>query len=70
MHYSHHKLLAIVFGLIATLGCFGGPTAIQVPKIDAESAAVEAASEYDKDGDNVLSQDELESCPSLLAAAS
>ncbi|TWU26089.1 EF-hand domain-containing protein [Bythopirellula polymerisocia] len=68
MRSSHYKLMALVFGAVTILGCYGRPGAVEVPHIDADSAAEDALSKYDTNGDSKLSKDELKNCPSLLSA--
>jgi hypothetical protein len=52
----------------AIIGCSGGPPALQPPELDPQGAASEAISLYDKNGDGVLSAEELKACPGLLVA--
>lgn len=50
------------------VGCFGGLSPVSVPQIDADAAAERAISTYDKNGDGMLSGDELSDSPPLLIA--
>lgn len=45
--------LAILFG-----GCWGGPSRVHAPGIDAETAGPAAIQEYDKNGDGAIGADE------------
>ena len=57
----------MVSGLSCALlsGCSGGPSALAPPELDPESAAEEAITLYDADGDQKLSSSELEACPGM-----
>jgi hypothetical protein len=63
------RVVSVVIAAIASLGCSNGPTAVEVPAIESETAATEAMTLYDKNGDGFLASDELSSCPSLQNAA-
>jgi hypothetical protein len=56
----------LVFGLLATLitGC-GGLSTVKPPDVDADEAAAAAIAQYDSDGDELLSQEELSKLPAL-----
>ena len=51
------------------IGCGGGPAALRPPALDPEQAAAEAIALYDTDGDEQLSESELEACPGLKLAS-
>lgn len=55
---------------LAVIGAFSGcgPRAILPPKIDAAAASQAAISKYDRDGDGVLSAEELKQSPALAAS--
>src|SRR3954471_23078024 len=57
----------ILFGLLLA-GCGHGSTRIIVPKWDAEAATERAMSDYDADGNQKLSREELKRSPGLLYA--
>ena len=61
-------MISVVVAADALLGCSRGPTAIRVPPIQPEAAAEGALLLYDKNGDGLLSADELASCPALVDA--
>jgi hypothetical protein len=58
----------ILFGLLLA-GCGGGRTRVSAPEWDAAAATEHAMSEYDADGNQKLSREELKRCPGLLIAA-
>lgn len=63
------KFAAVVgTGLLATIGCSGGPDAIQRPDFDAADAGAKAMEIYDTDGDGFVASEELEKAPGLKAA--
>ncbi len=49
-------------------GCGGGPARIYPPDIDAAQAAAAAINEFDTDGDQLLSGEEIRACPAMLDA--
>jgi hypothetical protein len=51
--------------LLVVLGCSGRPSAIAPPDIDPEGLADAAIKQYDKSGDAVIDNTELEFAPSL-----
>jgi len=53
---------------VTVLGCSGGPTPLTAPLIQVEEAADAAFSQYDKDGDGQLNEEELSNCPALRDA--
>jgi hypothetical protein len=53
---------------ICVCGCNPAPARILGPNINPQSAGQEAVHAYDRDGDGVLSADELKACPALLGA--
>jgi hypothetical protein len=68
---SHRILNAsrlLTCGLILTGGCSGGPSRVTPPDIDADDAAAEAMTLYDKDRDGSIAGSELEGAPALQAA--
>ena len=52
--------------MLLLLGCSGGLEPVQIPEFNPELAAEGAITAYDTNGDGLLSQKELEGCPSLL----
>lgn len=54
--------------LVAMCGCSDRPSPLRHPYIQAQNAAREAISQYDTDGDKLLSEKELEACPGILNA--
>jgi len=54
----------VVLGIV---GCSGGPSRINPPSFDAQTAADEAISLYDTDGDGQLNEAELVKCPGILS---
>jgi hypothetical protein len=56
-------------GLIFFVGC-GGPSRVRPPKIDPQQAGQQAIAEYDRDGDGLLSLEELKACQGLERAIS
>jgi hypothetical protein len=54
--------------MIAFASCRSGPSPVKQPSIDATRAGKLAMEEYDKNGDGVVSGDELEKAPALKAA--
>src|SRR5690348_10428855 len=53
---------------ISLIGCNFGPKAIKPPSISASAAGSKAMELYDKNGDGVVSGDELDKAPALKAA--
>ncbi len=70
---SHFKLIGA--GLVAAVvvvvnsSCSNHPPAIHAPSIDAEAAGERAIEMYDTNKDGKLSDEELDKCPGLKAAA-
>jgi hypothetical protein len=62
------RLLALSVICAGVVGCSGGPPALRPPVLDPESAAKEAVALYDKDGDGILTADELKACPGILVS--
>ena len=58
-------LLVWIFGLILVTGC-GGPAYLGQPDFDGEAIGRALLEDYDADGDGLLSEAELEKCPSVL----
>lgn len=54
--------------LLIAGGCGGGPAAVPKSRIDVAKAVDGAMSQYDKDGDKVLSGEELEACPGIQSS--
>jgi hypothetical protein len=54
--------------LLAAIGCSQGPSRIDPPSIDVETAAAQAIELYDKNGDEKLSKEELSQCPGVEAS--
>ena len=52
--------------MLACCGCSGGPSRVVPPGIDADLAGQQAVAQYDQDGDDLLSKEELASCPGIL----
>ncbi len=50
------------------MGCSGGPSRVGAVDVDPSSAAAEAMSMYDKNGDNTLDDGELLAVPGILMA--
>jgi len=46
-------------------GCSFGPKRVEVPQIDASTAASAAIEQYDSDGDHSISKSESAACPAL-----
>lgn len=53
---------------VGASGCNSGPEQIDIPVLNASTAASAAVAEADKDGDAEISRDEAVAVPSLLAA--
>lgn len=53
---------------LAVAGCQRGPSRVDVPDFDPQANAEQAIELADQDGDGVLSSDELQSMPGVLAA--
>lgn len=51
------------------VGCSGKPGRLSSPDVNASAAAARAVAEFDKNGDGVLQQDEMQACPALVYAA-
>ncbi len=47
------------------VGCTRGPTAVEVPPIQPDEAARRALENYDANGDDQLSLEELQACPAI-----
>ena len=56
------------FLLAAATSCNRGPAPVRQPYINASSAGKLAIEQYDKNGDGLISGDELEGAPALKAA--
>ncbi len=56
-----------VLGLLV-VGCSRAPTGIAPPKLNPGDTAARALSEYDSNGDQMLTKKELQECPGLLAS--
>jgi len=68
-HFRSSLLIAWTAGAaLALVGCMNTPARIEGPSIDPQGASQAAIKEYDKNGDGVLSKQELEQCPALLSA--
>ncbi len=68
---SQRRGLPLASGLATTfllLGCSRGPEPVVPPKYDPGGTASRAMQQYDADGDGVMSAQEAEKAPSLLAA--
>jgi hypothetical protein len=59
---------AAALGLALVAGCSGGPSRIEPPSIDADDAAAEAMTLYDKNGDGAIADSELDAAPALKAS--
>jgi hypothetical protein len=62
------RLIALSVICAGVPGCSSGPPALRSPVLDPESAAEEAVALYDKDGDGILTADELKACPGILVS--
>jgi len=62
-------LLAVTAALLSALAGCGGPSSIKTPRIDAAAAARQAMELYDKNGDGILTSDEIDADPCLKQAA-
>lgn len=56
-------VVTVGIGLLAGWGCSGRPARVKAPSINAGSAASEAMSLYDKNGDGVIGGEELDAVP-------
>ena len=54
--------------LMVAVGCQSKPPRVPPPTIDPIAAGTAAIDEYDTDGDEGLSQEELAKCPAILSA--
>jgi hypothetical protein len=64
-------LSCIALSLVGVLiGCSRGPSRVEPPRIDAESAAAQAISLYDNNQNGSLNTTELAACPGMLAQIS
>lgn len=58
-----------IFLILSLTGCTpGGRSGIDIPSVDAESAAEKALNLYDKDANGWLDKTELTACPGILGA--
>jgi hypothetical protein len=61
-------LSCVVLSLVlAHIGCSRGPSRVEPPNVNAESAAEQAVSLYDKNQNGSLNKSELAACPGMLA---
>ena len=60
---------AVLFAVVIFTGCTGGPAAIPAPKIKPKQASAKAMELHDQDGDEILSEKELQAVPGLAYAA-
>jgi len=60
--------LFLAYFVILSAGCGGRPQALQQPNYNASRIATTIIETYDRDGDGVLSVEELQDCPPILAA--
>lgn len=58
---------AVCLALVATVGCSGGPSRIDVPSFDASGSADRAMAAYDANNDGFLDANELGKAPGLKA---
>ena len=65
---ARSHLLALGAVCIGIIGCSSKPSALKPPVLDPESAAKEAMSLYDQDGDGRLSAEELKACPGIQSS--
>ncbi len=65
MNLFHMIRTVVPVALLLMSGCRFGPARVDVPGIDAASAAAAAIGEYDADRDDNISQEECRACPSL-----
>jgi hypothetical protein len=70
MHRGLIVLWAVVVGGVPTLvsGCSSGTITVRQPAINASSAGSQALAMYDKNGDGVVSGEELDHAPALKEA--
>ncbi|MCA9240498.1 MAG: EF-hand domain-containing protein [Planctomycetales bacterium] len=70
MSNYQNRWTVLLTGAIAVslAGCSFRPSAVKVPPINAQEAAKAAFSKYDTNGDGLLSNNELTSCPALVDA--
>jgi len=55
-------------GMMVAVGCQSKPPRVPPPTIDPSEAGTAAIDEYDTDGDEGLSHEELAKCPAILSA--
>ncbi len=67
---SYHGWLLpfFILGLCIFLGCQRGPVRVSMPEFDPDSVAAQALANLDTDGDALLSEQELQAAPGLLAS--
>ena len=53
---------------LSICGCSSGPTKVEAPLIDPDSAAAQAMETYDTSGDGFVAGDELKNAPALRSA--
>jgi hypothetical protein len=65
---SNMRIVLVGLCAIITAGC-GGLSTVEPPDVDADEAAAAAIAEYDSDGDEFLSAEELSKLPALKLAS-
>lgn len=65
---SRLSFLTIPTAISLWLGCSSAPSAVTAPNVDPQEAASEAIAAYDRNGDQVLSPEEMSAAPGLAAA--
>ena len=54
--------------LLSYVGCTGKPSRVKPPTINPDKAGKMAITQYDRDGNRLLSEEELDQCPGLKRA--
>jgi len=67
-HGQNGFCVAALSLVLFVVGCTGRPSRVKPPAIDPDQAGQSAMTEYDQDGDGVLSTEELDQCPAVKGA--